>query len=145
MRDVESQITAWRRGMRAAGLKAAVLEELEAHLRDDIERRMQMGLGAHEAFDAAARRLGAAAELRSEFRKAQLQWIMKPHVSRRLTEILTVVALIAVQVSLLLPLVEKMKMREPLSGWDIGVVAGWAILFVGCLAYYVRHRRRLKA
>jgi hypothetical protein len=145
MRDLESQIAQWRRDMRAGGLKSAVLDELEAHLRDAVELRMQAGMGAQEAIDTAARRLGAATELRSEFRKIQYHLIMKPHVSRRLTEMLTVVALIAIQISLLLPLVQKMKMREAVSGWDISVVVGWGIALVGFAVYYVRLRRRQKA
>src|SRR5689334_14853329 len=45
MFELEDTIAKWRAQMVAAGLKqAGVLDELESHLRDDIEQRMRAGL-----------------------------------------------------------------------------------------------------
>ena len=44
-----------------------VLDELECHLRDDIEQQMRSGAGAAEAFAAAVQRTGEAVTLKREF------------------------------------------------------------------------------
>ena len=70
MFNLEQSIAQWRKQMLAAGIKAPVpLEELEAHLREEIERQMRSGLGAQFAFDIAARQIGQAKELKAEFSK----------------------------------------------------------------------------
>ena len=56
--------------MLAAGIKTPVpLEELEIHLREEIERQMRSGLSAQQAFGIAARKIGQAPELKREFKK----------------------------------------------------------------------------
>ena len=56
--------------MFAAGIKTPVpLEELESHLREELERQMRLGLSEPQAFEAAARQIGQARALRSEFKK----------------------------------------------------------------------------
>ena len=45
MFDLEKAIADWRRQMLAAGIKTPVpLEELESHLREEIEQQMKSGL-----------------------------------------------------------------------------------------------------
>jgi hypothetical protein len=71
MFELEEAIASWRAQMAAAGLKCAgVLDELEAHLRDDLEQRTRAGLAQGEAFAAATRAMGDAEALQSEFEKA---------------------------------------------------------------------------
>ena len=71
MFDLDQAIAEWRRQMLAAGIKTPVpLEELESHLREDIERQIESGLNAPQAFESAARRIGQASALRTEFSKA---------------------------------------------------------------------------
>ena len=70
MFDLEQSIAAWRQQMLAAGIKTPVpLDELESHLRDDVEQQMQSGLNATQAFANSVRRLGHAGKLKSEFKK----------------------------------------------------------------------------
>jgi len=70
MFDLERSIAAWRQQMQAAGLKTAVpLEELELHLREDIDRLIKSGLGEKAAFELATRQLGQPQILKSEFKK----------------------------------------------------------------------------
>ena len=70
MFDLEQSIAAWRKQMLSAGIKTPVpLEELESHLRDDIEQQMQSGSTAPQAFANSVRRLGHAGKLKSEFKK----------------------------------------------------------------------------
>ena len=56
--------------MLAAGVKTPVpLEELESHLREEIERQMESGLDEQKAFEIAVRTIGQANTLKSEFGK----------------------------------------------------------------------------
>ncbi len=71
MFNLETAIAEWRRQMRAAGIKSPVLlEELENHLREEIETQMHSGFTAESAFTLAVGRIGDAARLREEFEKA---------------------------------------------------------------------------
>jgi hypothetical protein len=70
MFDLEQAVKKWRQRMRAAGVKAPVpLDELESHLREDIERQTRSGLSAEQAFAAAVERIGGAGALKREFAK----------------------------------------------------------------------------
>lgn len=71
MFDLEQAIAEWRRKMIAAGIKTPVpLEELENHLREEMETQMRSGLAADRAFALAVERIGDATRLREEFEKA---------------------------------------------------------------------------
>ena len=70
MFNLDQAIMEWRRQMLGAGIKApALLDELESHLREDVERRMKSGLSVQEAFDTAVQRIGQASALKAEFAK----------------------------------------------------------------------------
>jgi hypothetical protein len=70
MFDLEKSIAEWRKQMLAAGIKTPVpLEELEIHLREDIERQMKSGMDAQQAFEMTALQIGQAKELKYEFAK----------------------------------------------------------------------------
>jgi hypothetical protein len=71
MFDLEKAITDWRRRMLAAGIKTPVpLEELENHLRHEIERQIKSGLDAQRAFAEAIPQIGPPHALHSEFQTA---------------------------------------------------------------------------
>lgn len=76
MFDLEPSIAEWRRQMLAAGIKSPVpLEELECHLREEIERQMESGTSEQQAFEIAAQEIGRAELLRTEFKRAGfLNW-----------------------------------------------------------------------
>jgi hypothetical protein len=70
MFNLEQTIAEWRQQMNSSGIKAReVLEELESHLREDVEGRVQSGTREQEAFEAAVHQLGQAGALTSEFAK----------------------------------------------------------------------------
>jgi hypothetical protein len=70
MFDLEKSIAGWRQQMLAAGIKAPVpLEELENHLREEIERQLRAGESEPIAFAAAVRQIGGSAALKPEFAK----------------------------------------------------------------------------
>ena len=71
MFNLESAIKDWRRKMLAGGIPPGdALDELESHLRDDIEQRTQSGLDEQKAFEAAITQIGPAGTLKSEFAKS---------------------------------------------------------------------------
>ena len=71
MFDLEQKISEWRKQMLAAGIKTpAPLDELEIHLREDVEQQKRAGLSEPQAFEAAIQRIGQAGPLKSEFAKA---------------------------------------------------------------------------
>lgn len=71
MFDLEQSITEWRKQMLAAGIKAPVpLEELEGHLREEIEQQMKSGLAEESAFHSAIQTMGQAGLLQAEFDQA---------------------------------------------------------------------------
>jgi hypothetical protein len=71
MYNLDTSIKAWRRQMLSAGLRnPLVLDELESHLREDVQRRMQSGLGAEQAFESAVRCIGQPDALQNEFAKS---------------------------------------------------------------------------
>jgi hypothetical protein len=70
MFNLEQSIAEWRRQMRAAGVKnRSVVDELESHLREDVERQKQAGFTGEEAFQAAVERIGQPGSLKREFGK----------------------------------------------------------------------------
>jgi hypothetical protein len=72
MFNLEQSIAKWRKQMLAAGIKTPVpLEELEIHLRENIERQIQSGMNDQEAFEVANQQIGKANLLKEEFAKVE--------------------------------------------------------------------------
>ena len=70
MFNLDYAITEWRRQMSAGGIKTpSVLDELESHLREDVERQIRSGTDAEKAFASAVKKIGPASALKKEFRK----------------------------------------------------------------------------
>ena len=72
MFNLEQSIAEWRRQMLAAGIKTpAPLEELEIHLREEIERQMKSGLNGQRALEISAKKIGQPQALKCEFKKSE--------------------------------------------------------------------------
>ncbi|HTL54819.1 MAG TPA: hypothetical protein VL361_04035 [Candidatus Limnocylindrales bacterium] len=72
MFDLEQAIEHWRGQLLEAGIQSAeVVAELEAHLREDIDRQTKAGISVPEAFGRTLQNLGNAAALQDEFRKVR--------------------------------------------------------------------------
>jgi hypothetical protein len=70
MRNLDAKITEWRRQMSADGIKSrSVLDELEAHLREDVESQVKAGVNEETAFEVAVQRIGKSDLLKAEFAK----------------------------------------------------------------------------
>ena len=78
MFDLEQSITEWRCQMLAAGIKTPVpLEELEIHLREEIERQMKSGLSGQDAFEISIRQIGQPKRLNNEFEKSERKYMKR--------------------------------------------------------------------
>ncbi len=78
MNNFEPNIADWRRQLMAAGIKSAeVLDELESHLRDDIERRARSGADASQLFQRAVAQIGQPQSLKAEFDQIKERKYMK--------------------------------------------------------------------
>jgi len=72
MRDMEKEIAEWRRGMRETSKhRPQALDELEAHLREEIERLVRSGTSSEEAFELAVAKLGPPGAVGAEFEKLE--------------------------------------------------------------------------
>lgn len=81
MFDLERAVSDWRRRMVDCGFKPVeVINELESHLRDDIDTQVRSGVNEERAFELSVRRLGTPAELKKEFAKSP-----QPEVAQRRT------------------------------------------------------------
>ncbi len=70
MFNLDQAVAEWRRQMLAGGVKHFdVLDELESHLREDVEERVHAGSNAQQAFEKAVQTIGQAAALECEFGK----------------------------------------------------------------------------
>jgi hypothetical protein len=70
MFDLEQQIRQWRQSLAGAlGGQAEVVEELEGHLREEVQRLVRSGQSPDRAWEAALSRLGTAHQLAGEFGK----------------------------------------------------------------------------
>src|SRR6476646_5639493 len=78
MFNLDHAITEWRRQMTAGGINTpSVLDELESHVREDVERQMRSGLDAQGAFDEAVRKIGPARALKHEFKKTTIATVLE--------------------------------------------------------------------
>jgi hypothetical protein len=77
MHNLEKSITEWRKTMMAAPpVSHETLDELENHLRENVEQLVRSGMTEPEAFEHAVAQLGGARMIGSEFRKLdQSTWI----------------------------------------------------------------------
>jgi hypothetical protein len=72
MFDLEQQIRDWRQRLMGAGMLAReTIDELECHLRDDLEHQLRAGVEAGAAWEIALQRLGCGEVLNAEFAKTQ--------------------------------------------------------------------------
>lgn len=101
MFDLDQAIAEWRKQMLAAGIQSPVpLDELEMHLRDEIERQTQSGLSAQLAFESAVQRIGQAKTLKSEFAKTDRTKAMARRGLKRFLIIVFSASVVALNINL---------------------------------------------
>jgi len=77
MHNLEQLIAEWRKTMMTAhNIGRETLDELENHLREDVDQLVQSGMAEPEAFQRAVTQLGGARTIASEFQKLdQPTWL----------------------------------------------------------------------
>ncbi len=90
MFDLNEQINKWRGNLaQSQTLGSSDIDELESHLREEIENLMALKLSYEEAFLVATYRLGDMAHLSDEYAKINLCKRFRQNVSWMITGILT--------------------------------------------------------
>src|SRR5215469_6259878 len=70
MFNLEQSIADWRKQILAAGIKSPIrLDELESHLREEIERHTKSGMNDQQAFGRASETIGRPEQISKEFNK----------------------------------------------------------------------------
>jgi len=69
MPNLETKILEWREQMIVAGVPVESLDELESHLREEIQGKLRRGEDPRRAFEAAVQEVGQPAVLKDEFAK----------------------------------------------------------------------------
>ena len=142
MFNLDTAISKWRQQMLDAGIKTPVpLEELENHLRDDVEQQVRSGMDPRRAFESAVQRTGQPTALKSEFRKNE-RAIMKRNVI-----ILLGILAIVTGPAIFLPALALHRDQGTWTGQMIApTVAGMIIVLVGVgMTFYGSKMRRLKS
>ncbi|MEN6425613.1 MAG: hypothetical protein ABFE13_09640 [Phycisphaerales bacterium] len=82
MHDIEMQIEQWRKALQVSdAFGTSDIEELEGHLREEMERLRPLGLSPAELFLIASHRLGEAHTLESEYQKVNARRRPLRHLS----------------------------------------------------------------
>lgn len=121
MFDLEKAIAEWRGRMLATGVESPVpLEELEGHLREDVEQQVRSGSDQQAAFACAVRGIGAGGELAREFGACpgninNSLKIMK----QKLIYAAVAFVLVAVGAAFVMPAIAKWRHVGTLAGMDI--------------------------
>jgi len=78
MFNLDQAIIEWRRQMIAGGIKEpSVLDELESHLREDVDRELRSGPDVERAFAVAVKKIGPASALKNEFKKSSASVVVE--------------------------------------------------------------------
>jgi hypothetical protein len=138
MFDLNRAIADWRHDMRANGVRpVAALDELEGHLRDAFEQKVQADVERQEAFKLAVEQLGRSTDLAAEFQKLQPSgWL-----PMRLATAFILIAL-GGTIALLLGHVQSGRMELLLACHVFSITIGYfsALVFGGLGICYVGQR-----
>ena len=67
--QLNDAIAQWRRDLCSRGIETRALDELESHLREEIERQTSSGTAISRAFEISVLKIGSATTLEAEFGK----------------------------------------------------------------------------
>jgi hypothetical protein len=122
------------------------LDELESHLRDEVENGIAAGMEEARAFTAATLLLGSPTELRNEFHNLQPEPITMKH---KILLALGIFMLFAFDLGLILPGVAKMKEHGAFATADLLAFGAGLVIFVAALAWGafagIKHLQRPRA
>ena len=138
MFNLEDQIRAWR-ASQAGELRVRheVVDELESHLRDEVERLIRAGKSPEQAWDEARVRLGSPHELSREFAKVKRR-IWMPALVAIVSLALFIIAVDWIIVSRLIAGKIGLLLASHIVCITIGYVTVWALGFLSLWALVVR-------
>jgi hypothetical protein len=117
MFNLEEKISAWRNQMLAAGIKTPVpLEELENHLRDEIQQQMKLGLSAQKAFETSVQKIGQPKVLKGEFKKSERTFM------KQIIKISAGVIGILVGMAFIMPAVAQARHQGTMANDEVGLL-----------------------
>lgn len=131
MFSFEQSISEWRKQMLAAGIQSPTpLDELEIHLREEIERQMKSELSEQRAFEISVQQIGQPKALNCEFKKGEKTFM------RRITVIMAALFGMVMGGAMILPALGRwhhtgMLLLDPLLTGIILVIAGAGVSFYG--------------
>jgi len=129
MPHLEKQIADWRKSMsQACGRRNDRLDELEAHLREEVDGLLRAGMSSDDVFQAAVAKLGTPSALAAEFHKLTVtprpQWMPV-----RIARVLTVV-FAALSCAMLVRKLGTGKWSLLLGSHVVSVTLGYLAMFV---------------
>ena len=129
MRDLEEQIAEWRRTLvKTSGRRAEAVNELEAHLREEIGQLMAGGAPGEKAFELAVSKLGAPSALSAEFVKLEqmrrTKW--KPAILAQWA----CMAVAVLAAAFLIPRIGGGRMTALLASHVLSVTIGYVTMFI---------------
>src|ERR1044071_4378589 len=74
MFDLEREIQGWRQELLTNGLSGSELDELEDHLRADLEEQLRSDVAKREAFALAVKRIGRGSLPMFDLNRAIAEW-----------------------------------------------------------------------
>ena len=114
--------------MLAAGIKTPVpLDELETHLREDVERQVRAGIDVQGAFVAAVWRIGRADTLRPEFEKTAAE----RKTMKRIVVIGAGIIGVLIGMAFVMPAVALYRHQGAIAGGDVALLLLGAALTLG--------------
>lgn len=138
MRDFEKQNADWRRSItKALPHRSEAFDELEAHLRDEIDTLIRSGTSPEQAFDLAVCKLGQPSAIDAEFDK--LEQLRRPRWKPATLARWACVAIALLTLLFLVPRIGQGRMTLLLASHVLSVTIGYSTMFVigGLAIYYV--------
>ena len=134
--NLESAIAGWRSCLLAQGSwSPEIADELESHLRDEIETRMKAGESGREAFTAAVASIGDVGSLQLEFAKLNANRVLS-----KVVRVALPLTGLAVLVSSTCTFLEEVELSPLQRFAGLGVGLGTA-LYLGALPRWLRSFR----
>ena len=137
MFDLEKSIADWRKQMLAAGIKTPTpSEELEAHLREEIERQLKSGLDEQSAFENSVQQMGQPELLNREFKKCERTFMKKALI------ILAGIFGVLVGMALVMPAAHLYKEQGMVHNAIVGFSWGIPIVLLGASTTFLGFKKR---
>ena len=135
MFNLEQAIANWRFSLVQAGSSPEVIDELECHLRDEIESQMRTTSDPQLAFDNAVLLMGDPVQLEEQFKEASIADEKTRGSFIPFSSLVKVAAVLTVPFAIIL-LLSSFRVFD-LQRNIVGILVGWLIFTVGTISTLV--------